>query len=81
MPVDEPVQLSCDTGTADGCVDDAGQTLARIIINDVQNAETPTVAQLVMEEIHAPSFVDGARHDHGLTSNSRTAFWLAFAHL
>ena len=81
MPSDQPVEFSCNTCSADGCVHDTCQALARVIVDHVQHANTPTIAELVVQEIHAPTLIDPTRHDHWLTCYSRATLWLAFAHL
>jgi hypothetical protein len=35
-----------------------GQTLPRVVVDDRQRAQTPTVKQRISDEVHAPDLVD-----------------------
>lgn len=73
MPCDQPVQFSGDPHTTDRCINNAGQALTRIIVDHVQDPDASSIAQLIMQEVHAPSHVDLGRHGHRLAHDGRSS--------
>ena len=59
-----PLKFTHDAHSTQRSIDDHGQAFAAEIIDDGQDAEAPTVAERVRDEVERPALVDGERQHH-----------------
>src|SRR5437899_12897401 len=60
----QPIELVHESLSRDREIDDLQHALAGEVVNDIEHSEPPAVGELIGYEVHRPTLVDGARHDH-----------------
>src|SRR5437899_10133965 len=60
----QPIELVHESLSRDREVDDLQHALAGEVVNDIEHSEPSAVGELIGHEVHRPTFVDSARHDH-----------------